>query len=84
MNALTALNLIPKKTLSSTVTGRKTSSWSIKRPILFLKAVEQLLELEETRGEGVCTQDTIAVGVSRLGAPDQQIVAGTMKGKIED
>jgi diphthine synthase len=41
-------------------------------------ALEQLLEIEDRRQEGAYGRDTLAVGISRLGAPDQQIVAGGM------
>lgn len=42
-------------------------------------AIEQLLEIEESRGEGAYGPDTLCVGVARLGADSQQIVAGTME-----
>ena len=42
-------------------------------------AIEQLLEIEESRGEGAYGPDTLCVGVARLGADSQSIVAGTMK-----
>lgn len=42
-------------------------------------ALEQLLEVEQKRGEGAYSQDTLCVGIARLGAPDQQIVAGSMQ-----
>ncbi|KAJ3413744.1 diphthine synthase [Chytridiales sp. JEL 0842] len=42
-------------------------------------AVEQLLEIEEKRQENVYNKNTIAVGLSRVGAPDQRIIAGTME-----
>ncbi|CAM6113433.1 unnamed protein product [Calypogeia fissa] len=42
-------------------------------------AVEQLLEVEESRKEKAYTEDTLAVGMARLGSPDQLIVAGTLK-----
>lgn len=42
-------------------------------------AIEQLLEIEENRGEGAYGPDTLCVGVARLGADSQQIVAGTME-----
>jgi diphthine methyl ester synthase len=45
--------------------------------------IEQLLELEEKRGEGVCKRDTQCVGVARLGADDQAIVAGTAAELLE-
>lgn len=43
------------------------------------QAVEQLLEVEQTRNLGVCGEDALAVGVSRLGSDDQVIRAGTLK-----
>ncbi|KAJ2783742.1 diphthine synthase [Coemansia interrupta] len=42
-------------------------------------AIEQLLEVEENRKEKAYTEDTVAVGVSRLGSDDQVIKAGTLK-----
>ncbi|KAJ2824972.1 diphthine synthase [Coemansia sp. 'formosensis'] len=42
-------------------------------------AVEQLLEVEEARQEKAYTEDTLAVGVSRVGSDDQIIKAGTLK-----
>ncbi|KAK4751328.1 hypothetical protein SAY87_004810 [Trapa incisa] len=42
-------------------------------------AIEQLLEVEEMCGESVYGEDTICVGMARLGSPDQKIVAGPMK-----
>mmetsp|Transcript_15828 Transcript_15828/g.34147 ORF Transcript_15828/g.34147 Transcript_15828/m.34147 type:complete len:271 (+) Transcript_15828:181-993(+) len=42
-------------------------------------AIEQLLEVEAKRGEDAYSEDSIAVGISRLQADDQQIVAGPMK-----
>ncbi len=42
-------------------------------------AIEQLLEIEESRGEGAYGPDTLCVGVARLGADSQSIVAGTME-----
>ncbi|KAG6546938.1 hypothetical protein Mapa_011554 [Marchantia paleacea] len=42
-------------------------------------AVEQLLEIEENRQENVYTEETMAVGLARLGQPTQLIVAGPLK-----
>lgn len=42
-------------------------------------AIEQLLEIEESRGEGAFGPDTLCIGVARLGADSQSIVAGTME-----
>ena len=43
------------------------------------QAIEQLLEVERARGKRVCTGDTLAIGVARLGQQDQRIVAGPMQ-----
>lgn len=39
----------------------------------------QMLEVEEERQEGICTEDRLAVGVARVGAKDQRMVCGTLK-----
>jgi diphthamide biosynthesis methyltransferase len=46
-------------------------------------ALEQLLEVEQSRKEGAYSEDTLVIGMSRLGAPDQQIVAGPMGQLLE-
>lgn len=42
-------------------------------------AVSQLLEVEAKIGENYCTAETSAVGMARLGQPDQLIVYGTLQ-----
>ena len=42
-------------------------------------AIEQLLEVEQQRGQGAYGTDTLCVGVARLGSEQQQIVAGPMR-----
>lgn len=42
-------------------------------------ALEQLLEVEARKCEGVYGPDSQCVGLARLGQPTQQIVAGTMR-----
>lgn len=46
-------------------------------------AVEQLLEVERNRKAGAYGPDTLAVGLARLGADSQQLVAGTMQQLLE-
>jgi hypothetical protein len=46
-------------------------------------ALQQLLEIESSRQGGAYGPDTLAVGMSRLGAPDQQIIAGSMQQLLE-
>ncbi|KAJ3372085.1 diphthine synthase [Allomyces arbusculus] len=43
------------------------------------QAVEQLLEIEEKRGEGAYAPTTIAVGLARVGTRDQVVKAGTLQ-----
>jgi diphthine synthase len=42
-------------------------------------AIDQLFEIEAKRKGGVITLETLAMGVARIGAEDQQIIAGTLK-----
>lgn len=42
-------------------------------------AIEQLLEIEQNRGESAYNEDTNCVGLARLGSEDQKIVVGTMR-----
>ncbi|KAJ1735498.1 diphthine synthase [Coemansia biformis] len=42
-------------------------------------AAQQLLEVEAGRKGGACAEDTLAVGVARVGSGDQLIRAGTLK-----
>ncbi|CAI9116916.1 OLC1v1018206C1 [Oldenlandia corymbosa var. corymbosa] len=42
-------------------------------------AIEQLLEIEQMRGENAYNDKTLCVGFARLGSEDQMVVAGTMK-----
>mmetsp|Transcript_14872 Transcript_14872/g.19618 ORF Transcript_14872/g.19618 Transcript_14872/m.19618 type:complete len:274 (+) Transcript_14872:133-954(+) len=41
-------------------------------------AAEQLLEVEQSKNEGICSADTLAVGLARLGQPNQLIIAGKL------
>ncbi|KAL4952469.1 Diphthine synthase [Aspergillus filifer] len=43
------------------------------------QCASQMLETEEERQEGAWGPDSLAVGAARVGAPDQQLVAGTLK-----
>lgn len=43
------------------------------------QCAQQMLEIEEdVKQEGVYTKDSLAVGVARVGAEDEKIVAGTL------
>ena len=43
------------------------------------ECAQQLIEVEEELKGGVCGKDALAVGVSRVGSEDMQIVAGTLE-----
>ncbi|GAM21771.1 hypothetical protein SAMD00019534_049460 [Acytostelium subglobosum LB1] len=43
------------------------------------QCVQQLLEIEELRGEGAYTKDTLCVGLSRVGQDTQQIISGRLE-----
>ncbi|KVI07761.1 Tetrapyrrole methylase [Cynara cardunculus var. scolymus] len=42
-------------------------------------AIDQLLEVEQLRGESAYNEDTLCVGFARLGSENQMVVAGSMK-----
>lgn len=42
-------------------------------------ALEQLLEVETRKDEGVYGPESLCVGLARLGQPTQKIAAGTMR-----
>ncbi|MEW5302057.1 MAG: hypothetical protein WDW36_004867 [Sanguina aurantia] len=46
-------------------------------------ALEQLLEVEARRKEGAYSPETLCIGISRLQADDQMIVAGSMKELVD-
>ena len=41
-------------------------------------AIAQLLEVEDRRGEGAYSRDSLCVGMARVGSEAQRIVAGSM------
>lgn len=43
------------------------------------QCIEQLLEVEAKREEKVVSEDTLAIGMARVGQESQQIVSGTLK-----
>ncbi|KAJ3082223.1 diphthine synthase [Quaeritorhiza haematococci] len=74
---------VKEQSIENMARGRKI--YEPPRYMTVNQAVEQLLEIEERRGEGVYTKDTIAVGLVRLGSikddekEGQLIVSGTLE-----
>ncbi|GAB4821185.1 hypothetical protein N2152v2_008231 [Parachlorella kessleri] len=72
---------VKEPSLESLARGRK-----VYEPPRFMSvntALEQLLEVEGQRGEGAYTPGTLCVGLARVGADTQQIVAGSMQELLE-
>ncbi|KAI9591615.1 diphthine synthase [Syncephalis fuscata] len=67
---------VKEPTLESLARGRPV--YEPPRYMTINQAVEQLLEIEEKRGEKAYTADTIAIGVARLGGETQLMRAGTL------
>ena len=68
---------VKEPSLESLARGKK-----VYEPARFMTvktAIEQLLKIEASRNLGAFSKDSLAVGVARIGAPSQQIVAGTMQ-----
>nr|KAJ3419788.1 diphthine synthase [Polyrhizophydium stewartii] len=68
---------VKEQSLENMARGRKI--YEPPRYMTVNQAVEQLLEIEEKRQQNVYSPNTIAVGLARVGAEDQTIIAGTMQ-----
>jgi hypothetical protein len=78
------VNMNPTKVLcicevETTMPSYRLLSAAWRRYMSIATALQQLLEVEESRQGGAYSPSTTCVGVSRLGAQDQQIVVGTME-----
>lgn len=68
---------VKEQSLENLARGRK-----IYEPPRFMTVAEcasQMLEIEDSRGEGVYHPRSLAVGVARIGSKDQNIVTGTLE-----
>jgi diphthine synthase len=68
---------VKEQSLENLARGRKI--FEPPRYMSISTACEQLLEIEEEKGFGICTPDTLAVGLARVGADDEKIIAGTLE-----
>lgn len=68
---------VKEQSIENMARGRKI--YEPPRYMTVAQCAAQMLETEETRAEGVYGPDSLAVGVARIGAVDQGIVAGTLK-----
>ncbi|KAG5543037.1 hypothetical protein RHGRI_015951 [Rhododendron griersonianum] len=68
---------VKEPTLESLCRGRK--EYEPPRYMTIGTAIEQLLEVEQMRGESAYNEETLCAGFARLGSEDQMVVAGSMK-----
>ncbi|KAF7141581.1 hypothetical protein RHSIM_Rhsim06G0022400 [Rhododendron simsii] len=68
---------VKEPTLESLCRGRK--KYEPPRYMTIGTAIEQLLEVEQMRGESAYNEETLCAGFARLGSEDQMVVAGSMK-----
>ncbi|XP_057977512.1 probable diphthine methyl ester synthase [Malania oleifera] len=68
---------VKEPSLESLCRGRK--QYEPPRYMTISTAIEQLLEVEQRRGESAYNEDTVCVGLARLGSEDQMVVAGSMR-----
>lgn len=72
---------VKEPSLESLCRGKK--QYEPPRYMTINTAIEQLLEVEQMRGESAFCEDTDCVGFARLGSEDQMIVAGSMRQLLE-
>lgn len=68
---------VKEPSLESLCRGKK--QYEPPRYMTINTAIEQLLEVEQSRRESVYDEDTTCVGLARLGYEDQKIVSGSMR-----
>ena len=68
---------VKEQSLENMARGRKV--YEPPRYMTVAECARQMLEIEETRGEGVYTKESLAVGAGRVGASDQRLVTGTLE-----
>lgn len=68
---------VKEQSLENMARGRRI--YEPPRYMTVAQCASQMLETEEERKEEVYGPDTLAVGAARIGAPDQKLVAGTLR-----
>jgi len=72
---------VKEPSLESLARGKKV--YEPPRFMSIATAVDQLLEIEQNRKENAYDENTICVGVARVGSESQKIVAGPMKSLLD-
>jgi diphthine synthase len=68
---------VKEQSLENLARGRRV--FEPPRYMTVAQCASQMLETESSRREGVYGQDSLAMGVARIGAGDQKLVAGTLR-----
>ncbi len=68
---------VKEQSLANLARGRKI--YEPPRFMTVAQCASQMLETEQERSEGICTSESLAVGVARIGAKDQEMAAGTLE-----
>jgi len=68
---------VKEQSLENLLKGRKI--YEPPRYMTVAQCAAQMLNTEDERNEGVYGPDSLAIGAARVGAPDQKLVAGTLK-----
>jgi diphthine methyl ester synthase len=68
---------VKEQSLENMARGRKI--YEPPRYMTVAQCARQMLETEEERKEGVYAEDSLAIGVARLGSVDQKMLCGTLK-----
>lgn len=67
---------VKEQSLANIARGRKI--YEPPRFMTVAQCASQMMEIEAEKGEGICGPKTLAIGVARIGARDQKMVAGTL------
>lgn len=68
---------VKEQSLENMARGRKV--YEAPRYMTVSQCAQQMLEIEQGRGENVYSEDSLAVGCARVGADDQNFTCGTLK-----
>ncbi|KAL9626055.1 MAG: hypothetical protein Q9164_007954, partial [Protoblastenia rupestris] len=68
---------VKEQSLENLARGRKI--YEPPRYMTVAQCAQQMLEIEDERKEGAYNENSLAVGVARVGAKDQKMAAGTLK-----
>lgn len=68
---------VKEQSLENMARGRKI--YEPPRYMTVAQCASQMLEIEEERGEGVYTGDSLAIGAARVGSAEQRMACGTLK-----